>query len=90
MVLTPLIAVRVIELRVSRRKEEEHGQNSENRFIRNIRVKLSLDLQFIFDVFSTVISPKEVTESRKLEFLYVWYNAGTPIASLYTQYYRSV
>ena len=55
-----------------------------------IHVKLSLDLQFIFDVFSTVISPKDVTESRKLEFLYVWYNAGTPIASLYTQYYRTV
>ena len=38
---------------------------------------------YIVDVFSTVISPKDIlieTESRKLEFPYVWYNAGTPIA----------
>ena len=54
-------------------QEEEDEQNGESHFTRNTHVKFSLDLifclQFIFDVFSTVMSPKDVlieAESRKL------------------------
>lgn len=63
-------------------QEEEHGQNH---FTDNTHVKFSFFVHSIFNVFSTVISSKDVmikNESRK--FPYVWYNAGTPV---YTQYY---
>ena len=72
----------VIELRVFKKKKMNMGKI-------NTHVKFSLHLifcvQFIFDVFSTVISPKDVlieTECRKLEFPYVWYEfeVGTTIA----------
>ena len=57
--------------RGTRLQEEEDGQNDENHFTRNTHVKFFL---YTFDVFSTVISPKDVlieTESRKVEFPYV-------------------
>ena len=70
-------------------EDEEHGQNGEGHFTRNTHVKLSLDLifciQFIFDVFSTVMSPKDVL-IVKLKVVCIGIMQEHPQQSLYTHY----
>ena len=78
-----LLLLGSLELRVLKEIKKMKNMDKINSSVIHMLSCFELFVYSFLNVFCTVMFPKAVlteTESGKLEFPYVWYNAGTPSA----------